>query len=347
MNPQIIISTVILTTLFATVFVILINFKSANKHVKHLDFRTIATQLIALTVWVAILANVFLPSRKIEPSISLVIFLIAVVVGIFLIRNIYHEIRSQEVIDRLINRLHKNNIKLKEIDQKKTEFLSIASHQLRSPLSAIQGYSSMMVEGDFGEIPDNLKDPVDKIFKSTITLNFLINDFLNVSRIEKGELEYHIEDVDIKEIMDSLKVEFSIIAKGHDLNLRFDCNDKETKKIRGDQTKTRQIIANLIDNAIKYTKKGHVVVSCYTTEGNLIISVQDTGLGIEKSKLKTLFEKFNREEEAIKMNVIGSGLGLYVAKVMTEAQGGRIWAESEGLGRGSTFFVKFPLKVKV
>ncbi len=340
-NTTAIVISIIITFLMSLVFVVLINFKNLNKDDHKIDFRVLIVQLIALLVWIGILGKVFFPTNNTDPIIGLAIFTTSIVIGIFLIRSIFKEISTQDEIDVLIKKLNNTNQKILELDKQKTEFVSIASHQLRSPLTAVHGYTSMMLEGDFGKVPDNLKEPLTRVNSASASLGFLINDFLNISRIEKGQLEYTFDKVNITTLLNDLFKEFTLVAKNHDLVLREKYDETKDIFVKADQGKLKQIISNLIDNAIKYTVKGYVELDLTEKGDKVLISIKDTGIGMSAQTKGKIFEKFSRAENASLVNAYGSGLGLYVAKVMTEAQNAKIWVESDGEGKGSTFFVEF------
>jgi len=343
MGTQIIVTTVILTTLISVIFLVTVNFRHAKKDLHDLDFKNIATQLMALIVWVAILGNIFLVDNDNDLKFNLSVFIFSVVIGILLIKNLFKEIKTSETIDRLIKKVQGDNIKLKKLDRQKTEFVSLASHQLRGPLSIIQGYTSMVMDNDYGPVPEHLKTPIENIQRSSEKLGHLINDYLNVAKIEKGEMQYSIDSVNLKELLREVVDDFQMLAKDHKVGLIFDCDYDKSILIKADKVKTKQIFSNLIENGIKYTKEGSVTVKCNVTEEKITVSIKDTGIGIQKEKLQSIFGKFARAEEAIKMDVGGTGLGLFVAKIMTEAQGGKIWVESEGIMKGATFYVEMPL----
>lgn len=342
MNSQLILTTVILTTLCSVFFVVLINFKYKKEDVKKLDFRSIATQLIALTVWVTILGNILLGADGIKAQFSIGIFLASVVIGIFLIKSLFEESKYQELVTKLIKKLQKNNEKLRRLDEQKSEFVSLASHQLRGPLSVIHGYLAMVLDGDYGKIPEESREPLFRALRSSKALSLLINDYLDVSQIEKGEMEYIFSDLNLSELLEEIISDFKVISEKVRLDFTY-VNNTENIIVRADKNKMRQVISNIIDNAIKYTKEGYVKVEMNLKDDNVIISTKDSGIGIEEGKANEIFNKFARSESAMKMNVVGTGLGLFVARIMIEAQNGNIWVESEGPGKGSTFFISLPI----
>ncbi len=236
------------------------------------------------------------------------------------------------------------NIKLQGLDKLKTEFLSLASHQLRSPLTAIKGYTSMLLEGSFGTVNDKQKEAIDRVFQSSNHLARVVEDLLNVSKIEAGGMKYEMAPFDLEKAAHDLAMDLSITAQKKGLTLEFKIDGKAPYTINGDMEKIRQVILNIIDNAIKYTQKGGITVSLSkdTAKGLACIAITDTGMGISPEEKEKLFQKFSRGEGG-KTNTGGSGLGLYLAKQIAEAHGGYISIDSPGVGLGSTFSIFFKL----
>jgi len=239
------------------------------------------------------------------------------------------------------------NEKLKELDKQKTEFVSIASHQLRSPLTAIKGYSSMLLEGSFGKLSAKSREAVQIVFESSQKLVGVIEDFLNITRIELGKMKYEMSVLDMSKMVESTINELKPSISRRGLTISFSAEGGPFN-ILGDPSKLNQVFLNVIDNAIKYTEKGDIAVSISRRqEGgkNLIrFESKDIGVGIDADNLPKLFEKFIRADGAGKTNISGTGLGLFVAKQIVEAHNGKIWAESTGKGHGSTFVVELEEK---
>lgn len=235
-------------------------------------------------------------------------------------------------------KLEESNDKLKNLDKLKTEFLSLASHQLRSPLTSIKGYASMVVEGDFGEIGPKAKEAVDRIFQSSQNLTIVVEDLLNVSKIESGGMKYEMIDFSMADIVKSTAEDLSITAGKKGLKLTYS-EDAGNHKVHGDKEKLRQVVLNLIDNSIKYTKEGSIEVRLSNKDKKVLVEIKDTGMGVSPEIKATLFQKFARGEGQ-KMNTGGSGLGLYLAKEIVDAHKGRVGVNSEGMGKGSTFFIE-------
>ncbi len=240
----------------------------------------------------------------------------------------------------LYKNLQDANEKLKSLDKLKTEFLSLASHQLRSPLTAIKGYTSMLMTGDFGAINDKQKEAIGRVFESSDHLAKVVEDLLNVSKIEMGGMQYVMSPFDFEKAARDLANDLSITAQKKGLKLTFETDGKAPYTVNGDMEKIRQVILNLLDNSIKYTKEGSITVKLSKDENvkNLLLAITDTGMGMTPEIKETLFQKFARGD-GMKVNTSGSGLGLYLAKQIVEGHKGHVWVESDGPGKGATFFV--------
>lgn len=233
------------------------------------------------------------------------------------------------------------NEKLKSVDKLKTEFLSLAAHQLRSPLTAIRGYTSMLLDGSFGKVDDKQKEAIDRVFQSSTHLTKVVEDLLNVSKIEAGGMKYEMALFDLEKPVHDLTTDLSVTAQNKGLALTFTNDSKGPYMITGDMEKLRQVVLNIIDNAIKYTEKGSINVLLARDEARKMIkiAVTDTGMGISAEEKEKLFQKFSRGEGG-KTNTSGSGLGLYLAKQIAEAHGGDVAIDSPGVGKGSTFTIE-------
>lgn len=270
------------------------------------------------------------------------IFLLVLIFGILIIRSVHKEVAQREQIQKLAEELEEANLRLKELDRQKSEFVSIASHQLRSPLTAMKGYSSMLLEGSFGALGDKAREAVDRIFQSSQRLVVIIEDFLNLSRIEQGRMQYEFATVELRSLVETVVKEMEATAKNENLYLRFE-NDGKNYNITADAGKVRQVVSNVIDNAIKYTEVGGITISVQKDETTrkVLLSVKDTGIGVKAEVIPKLFQKFTRDKDAGKVNIMGTGLGLYVAKEIMIAHRGNIWVDSDGPGKGSTFYLEF------
>ncbi|OGE84989.1 MAG: hypothetical protein A3J48_00655 [Candidatus Doudnabacteria bacterium RIFCSPHIGHO2_02_FULL_46_11] len=248
-----------------------------------------------------------------------------------------------EQLETVNNQLVSANDQLSKLDKAKTEFLSIASHQLRTPLTAIKGYLSMVKEGDYGKLPETMASPLDNVAVSAERLIGLVNDLLDVSRIASGRLELHMQRTDIVSMARDVIQEIKPKADNKNISLILTAQSIQEIFVKADGEKLRQVVINMIDNAIKYTEKGSVTISFEKTPNKLRFMVADTGIGIAPEDISQLFQRFVRTKEARLVVTEGTGLGLYVARTTIEAMGGKIWAESEGLGRGSRFIFELSL----
>ena len=251
---------------------------------------------------------------------------------------------------RLFDQIRKTNLQLEdankhlqELDRAKSEFVSIASHQLRTPMTGIMGYLSMMTQGDFGKLaPEHAKILSDLLAESQRMIR-LINQFLNVSKIEAGKFSYQKSLVQIEDLIQREIKETQKAATDKGLKLQTKLPKDPLPKAVADADKLQDVILNLIDNAIKYTNEGTITVGAEILNGQLHFFVKDTGIGIKHEDAPELFNKFVRGSGIAQIHPDGSGLGLFIAKSIIDAHGGRIWADSEGEGKGSTFQFVIPL----
>lgn len=247
----------------------------------------------------------------------------------------------QAEVDRQTKELKRANEELKKLDRAKSDFISIASHQLRTPLTAIKGFASMMLEGSYGKLSVALRDKTEKIFESAERLIRLVNDLLDLSHMEGGKMEFNFAKVDFDAMVKSVVEELAPTAEKKKLKFTWKAPDGEFW-VKADEQKLRQVVMNLIDNAIKYTQKGSVEVILEHQDGQAVMSVKDTGIGLAPGENEHLFQKFMRGQEASHYHTEGAGVGLYVAKQLIEAHQGKVWAESEGEDKGTTFYIKLP-----
>ncbi|MCK4554518.1 hypothetical protein KAU19_06210 [Candidatus Parcubacteria bacterium] len=252
-------------------------------------------------------------------------------------------VKLKKEIKQATAELRSANAKLKKLDTAKSDFISIASHQLRTPLTVIKGYISMLIEGAFGKLNDKESDSLKKVYESNERLIKLVENLLNISRVESGRLKFDFKKEQLEKVAASVMEELSSSAKKKGLMLNYEKPDKPLPKVKIDETKIRQVILNLIDNSIKYTQKGLVNVSLKHVGSDVRFCVSDTGMGISAEDLPKLFKRFSRGKDVSLINANGSGLGLYVSKIMAEAHKGKIWCESEGKGKGAKFCFTIPI----
>lgn len=313
--------------------------------IKHqlMNIKVAAAQVFSYFLIAVFFIELFLSKSQSELMIRIVSLALIIVLSYFLVKSVRTEVRRREEMQKLALELEKANEALQMLNQAKTEFISIASHQLRTPLSIVKGYLSMILDGDYGSVKKSLARILEKVYSSNERLINLVNELLNISRIESGRLEYRFEPVRLEKIVQELVDEFKMKAEAKKLELRFDY-PKNLPKVNVDSQKIKEVISNLLDNSIKYTEKGWVAVKLDYKNKQIICSVVDTGLGIKPDEREKLFEKFARGQSSQFTSSHGLGVGLYICKKFIEGHGGKIWAESDGIGKGSKF--SFSLFVK-
>ncbi len=305
---------------------------------KTFNIKIIATQALVVTLAALIAAQFIFIKSTVNFILNGTTLVAIIIFGTILVKSVSREITQKEQLQLLTSKLENANEKLKGLDKLKTEFLSLASHQLRSPITAIKGYTSMLLEGSFGAVNDSQKEAIDRVFQSSQHLAKVVDDLLNVTKIEQGGMQYIFERTDIEKLTHELVNELMVTASKKGLSLSFDTDKSGLYTTRADSEKLRQVILNFIDNAIKYTEQGSIKVFVAHEKDEIAIAISDTGAGISPETKVKLFGKFNRGEAGA-MNAGGSGLGLYLAKEIIKAHDGRIDVASLGLGKGATFTV--------
>ncbi len=329
------------------VFLGLIIYSIANLEIFHL--RNFATQLLVYILLIMIGSQFFFLESTTDRALTTVTFVLSLAFSYFLLKVIRREAESRKRIEQLAQQLEQSNLdlaganeKLKGLDKLKTEFLSLASHQLRSPLTAIKGYSSMLFEGAYGTLDPKTSEAAKRIYTSAQGLVNIVEDLLNVSKIEQGGMKYEFSPTDLAPIMTSLYNEMQIPAQSKNIEFILDMSQGEQFMVTADPTKIKQVFLNLTDNSIKYTPDhGKITISLKKEGNSIVFAVIDNGMGISEETRVKLFEKFSRGEGG-KTNTGGSGLGLYLARQIAIAHKGDVIIESEGLGKGSTFKVMLP-----
>jgi signal transduction histidine kinase len=255
-------------------------------------------------------------------------------------------ITLQKKIDSATNELRRSNEKLKELDQTKDDFISMASHQLRTPLTSVKGYLSMVLEGDAGKLNGNQAKLLDQAFISSQRMVFLISDLLNLSRLKTGKFVIEAHPVNLSEVIEGEVGQLIETAAARGLKLTFE-KPESFPELMLDETKIRQVIMNFVDNAIYYTPSGgNIKVALKELAQSVEFTVKDDGIGVPKHEQHHLFTKFYRAGNAKKARPDGTGLGLFMAKKVIISQGGGIIFSSQE-GKGSTFgftFAKAKLK---
>jgi DNA-binding response OmpR family regulator/nitrogen-specific signal transduction histidine kinase len=232
-----------------------------------------------------------------------------------------------------------------EVERLKNEFISTVSHELRTPMTSIKGYTDLLVSERVGTLSEQQRHFVQVIKNNADRLTALVNDILDISRIETGRLKLQIEPLDLIQLINDVidSVQGQMVEKSPDLTLDLPAT---LPPVRGDESRVTQILENLTSNAWKYTpEEGQVTIRARVVDDFVQVDVKDTGIGIDPKDLSQIFDRFYRTDQAEVQAVDGTGLGLYIVKMFVELLGGKIWVESE-LDQGSTFSFNLPLAVE-
>ena len=245
---------------------------------------------------------------------------------------------------RLFDEIQEKSRQLAEASQHKSQFLANMSHELRTPLNAILGYTELILDHVYGDTPDKMREVLDRIQRNGRHLLGLINDVLDLSKIEAGQLNLSLADYSLKEVVQSVYSAVEALAKEKHIALKVEV-PPHLPAARGDERKLTQVLLNLVGNAIKFTDTGEVAIKAFAANGSFTVAVRDTGPGIAEAEQAKIFEEFQQADSSITKKKGGTGLGLAIAKRIVELHGGRLWVESSP-GRGSTFSFTVPTKVE-
>lgn len=316
-----------------------------------MDTKLIATEFFISLLMAVTVINITQAKTSFELFARIIFFVITLVFAFLLIRSVLKEVRRREELEKITRqlasttrRMQKANRELKKLDEAKSEFISIASHQLRTPLTAIKGYGSMLLDGDFGKIGGpKQRDAIERMVISNNRLISLVENLLNISRIESGRIKFNMQPMQIEKLAQEVCETLTNSAQKQKLYVKLEPPTKPLPAVNADEEKIRQVLTNFVDNAIKYTREGGVTVTVAEHDGAVRCCVIDTGMGISAEEQQDLFKKFSRGNAAFTVNTEGTGLGLYVAQMMIEGHNGKIWVESAGEGKGSSFCFELPV----
>ena len=250
-----------------------------------------------------------------------------------------------ENLESLVDERTKELAEAKEIAESanaaKTSFLSNMSHELRTPLNAILNFTGFVYDGNYGEVNDEMSEALQQVMDSGEHLLSLINDVLDMNKIEAGMIQMYIEEVDLSKSLTQLVSTGKALIKDKPIKLVTDI-PKKLPVIMGDKRRIRQILLNLLSNAVKYTIEGQVTMSAQVVDDYIQVRFTDTGVGIEEEDWPKVFETYQQARHNPE-NVVSTGLGLPITKQLTEMQNGNIWFDSK-VGEGTTFYLELPIK---
>jgi len=253
---------------------------------------------------------------------------------------------QQELEEKVKGRTSELSQALEEVkvaSKRKSDFISAVSHELRTPLTSIKGYASILLAGKLGEMPLEIRDRLDKINRHSDELVHMVNELLDIARIESGRVSMKREQAELKNIAAAAVELLSVQAKEKNIDLSFDV-PQEANDVFADQEQIKRVLINLVGNAVKFTPaKGKIAIAAHKTDAVVQVDVADTGYGIPEEAQEAIFEEFYRVDNEINQQVKGTGLGLSLVKRIIEAHDGKIWVKSK-LGSGSVFSFTLPQK---
>jgi signal transduction histidine kinase len=313
--------------LFFPLFTIIITYAITEKNI---FISGIATDVLIGFILVLFSTFLFFPDIQIGILVKIIIFILLLLACLLLLKHNHEEVERKNEAEKL--------------NELKSEFISIVSHQLRTPLTAIRGYSGMLKDEDYGVLSKKISSPIDHIHYSSISMINMINGLLSMARIERGTMILEFKKFSIDKMINECIDEVSIKAKEKNLYLKYVKNKVKIPLVNGDVDKIKNAVLNILNNAVLYTLKGGITIKAYKVNLSFRIEIKDTGIGLEKEEIDKLFGSFSRGERGINVNTQGNGLGLYVAKNFIEIHGGKISIFSEGKGKGSTFYIDVPIR---
>ena len=315
--------------------------------VKHrlMDIKIVLTQLFVLALLAFILARVLVsPLGSQEQFINSALLLFVVIVGLLLVRSVMKEVRQREHIEKLYKKLSKANRHLKELMDIKTEFLQIASHQLRTPLTSLRGLLEMQAKGDFIKLEEEERKKLQAgMLGSANQLNNVVNDLLDAMELEGGDLNFDFTKVNVTKLLQGA---IEMLKPSYDKKgLTIDWQELAAiPEIEADEGYLRQVFLNIINNAEKYTEKGGLSIKVSSSDNKISVLFTDTGIGVDLKEQDKLFGKFVRGKRSALVHTDGSGLGLYIIKKIVDEHRGHVTLESKGAGQGTSMLVELPIK---
>jgi signal transduction histidine kinase len=308
------------------------------------------------------LPNPNLPETRSEMAVPMIVG--GTVLGVFDVQadrlngfsnedaNIYTTLASQVAVALQNARLYMEQAetvnRLRELDRLKTSFLANMSHELRTPLNSILGFTDVMLEGIDGELTETMNNDLGLIRKNGQHLLHLINDVLDMAKISAGKMNISLERFKVHDLLEEVFQISSSLAAEKKLSLLIEADSDRKTEITADRTRIRQVMLNLVSNAVKFTDTGGVSIRTEQKDGKVRIRVSDTGLGIPKEKLDLVFQEFTQVDTSATRKVGGTGLGLPISLSLVQMHGGHLWAESSGIpGEGTTFYVELPVEANV
>jgi signal transduction histidine kinase len=322
--------------LFSFSMVLAIGYSITKHHL--FNIKVIATEILTFVFWITILVRTLISSTLRDQVINGIFLVISVVLGSLLIKNIIKEVEDKEKIEKLAEELLLAN------SQQET-LIHFITHQIKGFLSKSRNIYSMMLEGDYGPISEQIKVVAQEGLTSETKGVEVVKEILDSANLKKGTMQYTIAPFDLKPMVEQMITDYMPIVTDKKLKLDTHIADGDYT-IQGDSEQIKHIIKNLIDNAVHYTETGSIIIHLLQDTRNITFSVSDTGIGIDPEDMSRLFTAGGRGKNSLKVNVDSTGFGLFIAKQIVTDHKGRIWVESDGVGKGSTFTVELPKNTK-
>lgn len=314
------------------------------------DIKFILAEGAILLLNLFLFINIFTSQGSGIFALNIALFISGALFSIMLLRGVHKDVSDREKIEDLVRRMEEGNEHLRLMEEQKTEFISIASHQLRTPLTIIKGYTSMLLDKTFGDIPNQALAAIEKLHVASGELVDLVEGLLTVSRIERGKVVLNFETVHFKDFIQNILIEMNEGARALALDLEFGAEDGKDFLVSLDKNKIRQAVRHILENAIRSTPpKG--VIRVFVMEDSITLKVRlivsDTGSGLNNSQIKEFFEQESehRDEDEEEVKLGAPGLELYIAREIIEAHHGVFTLESLGAGTGTTVVVEIPKKL--
>ena len=321
-----------LGAIFTLPFSIFTSFAIIKYHL--FNVKVIATELITFSLWIFILTRTLIAQTVSERIVDGTLFFITVIVGTLLIRSVMREVEQREHIEKL-------NIDLQTLIKQRESLVHLITHKVKGSFTRTKYIFAGLLDGTFGDITPEVKKMATQGLEFDNGGIQTVDLVLNVANLQNGLIKYDMKNIDFKDIV-TKTVEgkkLAIEAKG----LKIETDIKEGNyNIMGDTFWLKETVNNLLENSIKYTKEGKIMIGLEQKDKKVLLSVKDTGLGITEEDKQNLFKEGGRGKDSIKVNVDSTGYGLFTVKMVIEEHKGKVWGESEGAGKGSQFYIELP-----
>lgn len=322
-----------------TVYVVIVAYAIIRN--RFLNIELMRSEIIVSVIWLALVVDAIVSDNLINMLMRLGMILLFTAIG-------WRYIKSLIENEKKNHQLEKDKRELVQLDRMKDEFLQMATHELNTPITVIQGKLDMAINENICDLSEKQKQFLEPVLSDTMRLANLSKDILNVARIDQGRLTLNPSQTNLNTLLSEIVNELEIKTKENNNSIVYKPSSQELPELIIDQSKIEEVTTNLINNANKFTKNGTITIKTDLIEGKIVVSISDTGIGIEKEEQKHLFEKFyqaGRFNPDNPREQQGSGLGLFISRNIIELHRGEIWLESEK-GKGSTFYFSLPLEYK-